>query len=138
MLKLLPPLGALLILAGCATTATPEQQQARQDKFEADLAKALKGRTPAGDPRSCINMRDIRSTKIVRPSTVIYEMGGDLAYRNDFGGSCVGLSDTDTMITRTPTNQLCRGDIVRIADLSAGFQSGSCVFGDFVPYRKAK
>lgn len=136
MLKLIP-LSVLLILAGCATT-TPEQQQARSEKYEVELAKALKGRVPAGETRSCINMRDIRSSKVVKPSTVIYEMGGGLAYRNDFGGSCVGLSDTDTMITRTPTAQLCRGDIARIADLTAGFQTGSCVFGAFVPYRASK
>lgn len=134
MLKLLP-LGALLLMAGCAT-ATPEQKQARTEKFEADLAKALKGRVPSGEPRSCINMTDIRSSKIVRPSTVIYEMGGGLAYRNDFGGSCVGLREQDAMITRTSMTQLCRGDIVRLADLVAGFQTGSCAFGDFVPYRK--
>lgn len=136
-MRIFIPLFAAVTLSGCMSAgASAEFEAARAEKEEAALTKALRGRVASGEAKSCINMRDIRSQKVVGRSTVIYEMGGNLAYRNDFGGGCVGLDERDAMITQTPTNQLCRGDIARVADLTAGIETGSCVFGDFVPYRK--
>lgn len=135
-MRSLIPLLAAVALAGCmSATASPEVEAARAAREDAELAKALRGRVPAGEPQSCITMRDIRSSRTVGKSTIIYEMGGGLAYRNDFGGSCVGLDASSALITRTPSTRLCRGDIATVADLPAGVTTGSCVYGDFVPYR---
>ena len=41
-----------------------------------------------------------------------------------------------TRFTRTPSGQLCRGDIAQAVDRTANFPAGSCSFGDFVPYTR--
>lgn len=128
---------AVILLAGCAARADSPAAQAasaeRDGKYETDLAKALEGRT-AGEPVTCINQRDIRSVKGVGDRTLIYEMNSRLLYRNDPPGGC-RLRPSETIITRTSTNQLCRGDIARIADLTTGVETDGCGLGDFVPYR---
>lgn len=139
-MRLLIPLIAAAVLGGCASAASPQMEAARAEREardQAKLAKVLKGKVQSGTPQSCITLRNARSSTTIGDNTVVYDMGGDLAYVNNMQGSCVGLDDDDAMITKTTTSQLCRGDIATIADLRVGITTGSCIFGDFIPYRKA-
>ena len=70
--------------------------------------------------------------------TVVYRVSNRLLYRNDMGPGCEGLGRGDIMIASTPIGRFCRGDIVQLIDRSSRFPTGSCAFGDFIPYRKAK
>ena len=110
---------------------------ADQSRAEAELADALKDKT-AGKPVTCVNLRDIRSTKTIGDRTLIYEVSSRLAYRNDPEGGCPASAAGRTLITRTPSTQLCRGDIVRVVDLTAGFDVGTCLLGDFTPYTRSR
>lgn len=130
---------AAVALAGCASANSPEVAAARAERDardEAALAKALAGKVQSGSPQSCITLHMVRSSKTIGNRAVIYDMGGGLVYVNNLQGGCVGLDDRNALITRTPTSQLCRGDIATVADLTAGITTGSCVFGDFIPYRR--
>lgn len=137
-MRVLIPLAALAALGGCAGAPTPSEEAAaarRAVKAEAELAGTLKGRT-AGKPVTCVNLRDVRSTRTIGDRTLIYEVSSSLVYRNDPAGGCPASAAGRTLVTRTPSTQLCRGDIVRVVDLTAGFDVGTCVLGDFTPYRK--
>jgi hypothetical protein len=137
-MRVLIPFAALAVLAGCTGTPSPSEEAAaarRVARAETELADALKGKT-AGKPVSCVNLRDLRSTKTIGDRTLIYEVSSRLAYRNDPAGGCPASAAGRTLITRTPSTQLCRGDIVRVVDLTAGFDVGTCLLGDFIPYRK--
>jgi hypothetical protein len=46
------------------------------------------------------------------------------------------VGNGDALVTRQFGSQMCRGDIARSADLVAGFQTGSCALGEFIPYRR--
>jgi len=136
-MRILVPFLALAVLGGCAGEPSPSEQAAgarREAAASAELADALKGKVP-GEPVSCINLRDIRSTKTIGDRTLLYEMSSKLVYRNDPAGGCPASAPGRTLVTRTPSTQLCRGDIVRVVDLTAGFDVGSCGLGDFTPYR---
>jgi hypothetical protein len=136
-MRILLPFLALAALGGCAGEPSPSEQAAsarREAAASAELADALKGKVP-GKPVSCINLRDIRSTKTIGDRTLLYETSSQLVYRNDPVGGCPASAPGRTLITRTPSTQLCRGDIVRVVDLTAGFDVGSCGLGDFTPYR---
>jgi hypothetical protein len=136
-MRILLPFLALATLGGCAGDPSPSQQaaSARRDVADsAELADALKDKIP-GKPVSCINLRDIRSTKTIGDKTLIYDVSSKLVYRNDPVGGCPASAPGRTLISRTPSNQLCRGDILRVVDLTAGFEAGSCGLGDFTPYR---
>jgi hypothetical protein len=124
---------SLLTLSAIAVLASlPASSIARERLSDAQkLEKALAGRV-AGKPQTCLPLRDIHDTERLG-DTILYKVGRKTVYRMDTRGGC-NSSSTDAMITRTFGDRLCRGDIIRTADLTAGFETGSCVAADFVPY----
>ena len=124
---------ALLGLAP-AHAAEPTDRSARG---AAELAKAIEGRT-AGKPVDCLNLRDIRSTRIIDRTAIIYETIGGTIYVNKPDGGASSLDKWDVLITDTHSTQLCDIDIVRLYDTAARIETGFVNLGEFVPYRKPK
>jgi hypothetical protein len=123
-------IGSLLLAsapAGAAKPATPE----------AKLAKALEGRT-AGDPVDCLNLRDIRSSRIIDRTAILYETAGGKIYVNRPEGGAESLNQWDVLVTDTHSPRLCDIDVVRLYDSSTQFQTGVVFLGEFVPYTKPK
>lgn len=130
-------LPALLLIGGTAAlSADTRGYAARRDAAErAKLDKALEGLVP-GRPQDCL-VQDRSGYETLRfGDTILYKKSRNEIYRTDTGGGCFGLRRGDAIVTRTYTNQLCRGDIVQTVDLPASMPSGSCSFGDFIPYRR--
>jgi hypothetical protein len=127
-------LPSLVLLTSCAIT--PEQM-ARQDadtaRTEVKLAKALAGYT-AGKPVSCISPRNQNTT--IFGNAILYSGGSSRKYLTTTNGGCFGLKRDDIIVTRSTNGQLCSGDIVTTVDRTSQFQSGSCSFGDFIPYSR--
>jgi len=126
--------GAALIVGSSTAIAERDSYSAKSAQ---KLGKALAGRT-AGQPVSCIgNMRGSDMT-IVDDYTLLFKEGGTVYVQKPRGG-CYGLGNgTYTLVTRlNGSNRLCSGQIGEIVDRVSGYGFGSCVFGDFVPYRKA-
>ncbi|NJC35055.1 hypothetical protein GGR88_002569 [Sphingomonas jejuensis] len=132
-------IAALALASGCAKQPLTDAQQAaraeRDARLDEDERDALAGLTP-GQPQACIPINQSRSTTFIGDRTILYRVNQNLIYRNDPPNGCPGLRRGMTIITRTPGTQLCRGDIVRVADLVAGIKAGGCGLGDFVPYRR--
>lgn len=125
----------LLSAAACAASA---EDQPRTLKAQQELDRYLVGKT-AGSPQSCLPTYRRDNMITVDDRTILFRDGANRVYRNDPPGGCPGLDRPGiSMVTRTPTGQLCRGDIVQLVDLTTGFSSGSCSFGDFVPYTAAR
>src|SRR3546814_20719616 len=73
----------------------------------------------------------------VSDNILLYRSGGNLVYRNDLKGGCPGLArDSDIMVVEQFGSQVCSGDFFHLVDRSSGIRGPTCVFGDFVPYRK--
>ena len=105
---------------------------------EEKLAGLLKGRT-AGAPQSCLTRLppQDRSYTIERIG-IVYEVGST-RYLTRFEGGCPELTPFTFIVSRTPTNQLCAGDIAEIVDRSTpAIPRGSCIFGAFTPYPRAR
>ena len=129
-------LGAAGAAAPARDPAPPVAGQTPDGRpFTAKLAKALAGRT-AGKPTSCVHLRNVRSTRIVDESAIVYELSSRNWLVNFPAGGCSALRADRVMVTRTPSDDLCRGDIVRIIDPPAPIEYGSCGLGDFVPYAR--
>lgn len=131
----------LAAATGAALVATSTIAIAEKDSYSAKsaekLGKALAGRT-AGAPVSCIgNMRG-SDMQVIDDNTILFKEGGTVYVQKPRGG-CHGLGSSNyTLVTRIAgSNRLCRGQIGEIVDRVSGFTYGSCVFDDFVPYRKA-
>jgi hypothetical protein len=127
-----------LALAGCAPSAAQiarDQDRAATNAQVVD--RALAQLTP-GASQSCLNDIDRRNarTQIVG-STILYRVRRNSVVRNDMGGNC-NLSGDPILVTATPSTSLCRGDIVQLVDRTSRIPVGSCAYGDFVPYTKAR
>jgi hypothetical protein len=126
----------ILILLSAALFALPAASSKPRMSDAEQLEKALAGRT-AGKPVSCVYLRDLDGSEVIGDD-ILYRVNRNLLYRNHSSGGCDGAQRGDALITRTFSSRLCQGDLVRTADLQAGFESGSCVLGGFVPYRRTQ
>jgi hypothetical protein len=124
-----------------ALIATSTIAVAEKDEYSAKaaekLGKALAGRT-AGPPVGCIsNMRGSDMT-VIDDYTILFKEGGTIYVQKPHGG-CYGLGNGNySLVTRIAgSNRLCNGQIGELVDRVSGYSYGSCVFGEFVPYRKA-
>ena len=125
-----------LAVAGC--TPTPQQRIATQEANAAaaeKLGKALAGPTP-GQPTSCMPRFPTTQVQAFGP-TILYTVSRGLKYRTDTAGGCERVGRGDILVTRSPSGQLCQGDIATTIDQTARTFSGSCSFGPFVRYSKA-
>jgi hypothetical protein len=126
---------AALIAGSCSTTPG---QEARTPKAEQRLAEAIEGRV-AGPPVDCMpNYRSATQMQIIDDNTLVFHDGNTVYVQNPPGG-CRGLGIGGyTLVTREfGSSQMCRGDINNLVDIRNGMIGGSCVFGPFIPYRKA-
>ena len=127
---------AAIAIAGC--TQTPQQlAQAQQASATAaaDLAKELAGLTPSNST-TCLPPFPTTQVKAFGP-TLVYVVSSGVKYRSDTAGGCERVGRGDILITRTPTGQLCQGDIATTVDSASRTFSGSCSFGPFVRYSKS-
>ena len=132
----------LAAVTGAALVATSAIAIAENDapspKATAKLANALQGRA-AGPSVDCVpNLHGQARMQVIDDNTILFR-DGSVVYVQKPEGGCRGLADGRySLVTeRVGTHQICRGDISRLVDLQSGFQGGSCIYGSFVPYRKA-
>jgi hypothetical protein len=129
---------AAALLAACAPAGSAEPGAAALTPKQAEiLDKQLAGKV-AGEPVTCLNSNS-RTYETIRVSDdiLLYRASGKLVYRNTLSGSCPGLArDNDIMVVRSYGTGTCRGDFFHLVDRTSGIRGPTCVFGDFVPYRK--
>lgn len=135
-MRILLPLLAIA-LSGCAASAAENARAtARQASEQQKLAEALNGLTPQ-KPVSCIDDYRTGEVKAYGP-TILYKIGRDLIYRSDTGGGCENIARGDILVTKSISGRLCAGDIAQTYDSTSRFQTGSCSFSSFTPYRRVK
>lgn len=129
MRKLIPLIAASLVLGTGAA-------QAKERDPEAQLARALEGRE-AGEPVSCIDLFRVRSSRVIEGTAILYD-AGSIIYVNRPRNGAEELNRFDTLVTRTPSTQLCSVDVVHTVDLTSNTLTGSVFLGEFVPYRRIR
>jgi hypothetical protein len=105
-------------------------------RFDAELV----GLAP-GKPQSCLPPRSSANVVAARGRTLLFR-DGPTVYANETSGGCSALADRHyTMVTESfgGDDGLCRGSWVKVVDLrAAGSLRGSCVLGDFTPFRRPR
>jgi hypothetical protein len=86
-----------------------------------------------GEPKSCVTISQIRSTKVIDSRTIDFRMAGGKTYRNTLSQSCPGLKFEERFSYRTSLNQLCSVDIVRVLHNQGGqiSEGAGCGLGKF-------
>lgn len=115
-----------------AALAMPAAAAGQKDG-EAEIAKAVAGRT-AGTPVDCIQLRDIRASKVVDRTAIVYEMNNGMIYVNRPKSGAESLDWTDVLVTDTHSPQLCSIDTVKLYDTGIRTTTGWVGLGKFVPY----
>lgn len=123
-------------MASAALVATAPAQAKPAVDPQVRLAQELSGWV-AGKPTDCINLQQIRSTRIIDRTAIIYDMGS-VRFVNRPRGGAEFLSQWDTFVTDTHSSQLCSIDVVKLYDSSARMQAGFVFLGEFVPYQKVR
>lgn len=123
--------GAAALLGACTT----ESSRPMESGPRAQMTAELEGRV-AGEPVTCVNMRELRGNRSTEDGAIIFEGSGGRIYVNSPPGGCPSLNFGRALVTRTPSTQLCRGDIARVVDTATGMEMGSCGLGEFVPYSR--
>lgn len=101
---------------------------------EAKLTRALQNRK-AGRPRDCLSLRYTQSSTVIEGTAIVFESAGTL-YVNRPASGAESLSELRTLLTRSLTGELCRGEAVGMLDTSTGIETGAIILGQFVPYRR--
>ncbi|AMO72486.1 hypothetical protein [Sphingorhabdus sp. M41] len=133
MRKLIFAIPAAMLLAAPAISG---EQIELTEKQQAELDKRLEGRT-AGEAQSCINRNDQREMTVISDDILIFasRRNAKTIYVNKPLGGCRN-ADRSILSYSRPTSTLCRGDAVQLIDNTTKMSTGSCAFGDFVPYTK--
>jgi len=123
-----------MILAAAPVAAADSQRPTG----EAALQKALAGRVQVGEPVSCILLLPTaRGGSVIPGTAVIYNSGGRM-YVNRPRTGAEDLTDDVILVSRTPTNQLCRDTTVDLVDRFSRISRGFLQLGDFVPYARPR
>ena len=120
---------ALALVAAPLLARAPRQTDA--ERLQQRLAALVPGK-----PASCITQRPNNNSETY-DGVVVYEVAGT-TYVNRFDGSCDLRRDFDTLITSTPTTQLCRGDIAQVVSTGVPIPRGTCIYGTFETYTRPK
>jgi hypothetical protein len=122
-----------VIAAAAGLVAAPVE--AGRKSGEERLAKLIEGRT-AGEPQSCIFTAGNRNLTVIDKTAIVYKDGSRVwvnrtAHPEDLD------EDDILVIRRFDGTNLCRQDMITLADRSTGMFSGAIFLEDFVPYKKA-
>ncbi|RED17178.1 hypothetical protein [Parasphingopyxis lamellibrachiae] len=138
MVRFIPVALLAPLLAGCTANAMETSNAQADPLSERDqrrMAALLDGKAP-GDSQPCITTRPTTQSSIIGNQAILYRVGRTV-YRNDLDGMCPTLtSDSTLVVQRYGSSQLCSGEILQIRDPHSGASFGSCVLGEFTPYRE--
>ncbi len=120
-------------LAACAPGYNEPISQRAAMRFDSELAGLIPGR-----PQTCLPPRSTASVVAARGGVLLFREGRTV-YANATRGGCAEAADHNyTLVTKNFSGGgLCRGTFAHVVDLTAnGAVRGSCVLGDFTPYRR--
>jgi len=116
----------------------PAASSARSvEQAETQIAKALDGRV-AGKPTDCLVQHDIRSSRVIDRTAILYEMNNGTIYLNRPTSGAAFLDSAYALVTNTHTSQMCSIDIVRLYDIMSHFERGTIGLGPFVARRRLR
>ena len=120
------PVALAIALTSCAPPPPAGQQ---------GPAVELVGRV-AGPPQHCVSISSSQNLRISDSDSHLRLYGnGPTIWANPLGPDCSFRGD-DIPVTEPTGSSYCRGDIVRSIDRISHIPGRTCVFGDFIPYRR--
>lgn len=89
---------------------------------------------PAGDPVSCVPLRQIRQTRVHGDGIIDFHMTGGKIYRNQLPMPCPQLGFEERFLYKTSASELCSVDTITVLVGGGGIERGAtCGLGKFQP-----
>ena len=88
---------------------------------------------PAGKPRSCVPLAQIRNTLVRDDRTIDFVMTGKRVYRNVLPNGCPQLGFERRFTYTTSISELCSSDIITVLLDPPLMRGPSCGLGQFQP-----
>ncbi len=104
-------------------------------RAEARLARELEDKT-AGPPQACITRFEAERMDSPTEEVLLFRASNQLVYVNRPDGGCPATGGSRRIERRSIGSNLCRGEAFQVVDNQTGAYIGSCILGDFVPYRR--
>lgn len=126
-MRLIPIAAAL----ACSIVALAPAQSASRTSRNAEAIAAAK---PAGAPIDCVQLNQIRETRVRSDQIIDFYMRNGKVYRNTLPNSCPQLGFEESFSYKTSISQLCSTDIITVLQHTGGLSRGaSCGLGTFQP-----
>ena len=114
-------IAAIIAASGCAPMDRDGARQA-----------ALVEAQPVGAPTDCLNLTQIRSTRVRSDSVIDFEVAGGEVYRNTLPSSCPGLGSEERFAYATSLSRLCSVDTITVLHSGGGpAREATCGLGLF-------
>jgi hypothetical protein len=138
MMKPLFALSLVFILPACTQGMAADAPEARStaDARAMDRMEDLLGGKTPGPPQSCITRFEAERMSAVDNNTILFRARSNLVYRNTPQGDCPIEGSSRRLEHSTISTNLCRGEQLNVVDNQTGAYFGTCILGDFVPYRR--
>lgn len=85
----------------------------------------------------CLDMVNIRNTKILDDQTILFSTYGGKVYVNRLPASCFDLKNSGAFSFETSLDRLCRQDIIEVVESTSG-QGSKCGLGKFIEIKGVK
>ena len=122
-----------LALAACTMAADDAVETSAAE--EAALTEAIADRS-AGTPVACVRHQDLRNSRAVGATTILFDGPGDTVYVNRTRSSCPRIQPWHALRHQTTQTAMCSGELIRVFDAQTGVEYGGCSLGEFTPYRR--
>lgn len=111
---------AVLVLAGCSPT-------------RADLAdrRSIAEARAIGAPEDCVNIANIRNTRVRDDRTIDFFLRSGTVYRNRLPYSCPGLGLEERFSYETTLSRLCSVDTITVLQSAPVMRGATCGLGQF-------
>lgn len=84
---------------------------------------------PTGTVRECLNLRSVRSTRVVDDQTVLFYLKNKTVYRSQLDSACPALAATGSFTYNPTANRLCHTDTITVLDRE--LRGATCSLGMF-------
>lgn len=123
----------LSLLIGAAMMPGAANALGHEQHPEAQLARIIARRMAAG-PVDCLNLNQIRSSRVINGTAIVYEdMGGAIYVNRPRTGANLLRGDRALAID-AHADRLCNADTLQLVDLATHMPNGSVSLGPFIPY----
>lgn len=101
--------------------------------------KALEGYTRTGTLQPCVPLGNIKSTKVLDDSSILFYMNGGTAYLNELPDRCGPLGRYKSITYSTSLSKLCNTDVIDVIDAGSSVPKlGTCGLGQFETLAESK